>query len=278
MLSAAVAAVVAMVAMSAAGAQDAAPGTGPVPDTVGPNPTPICTDRPTKANVTCTVPGGDIQIESDVVNWTRADSGGVRTDTVFYTNPTVKYGFGTRTDLELDIAPYETVRTRSALGVDTQGGVGDLNIRLKERITADSAKTQISLIPFVKAPTARSGIGNRQWEGGFIVPVAVPLPAGLTLTLGPEIDVLADAAGSGHHASLVSLVNLSRGIGKKLTVYGEFWNSQNLDPTGTVHQYSADVAAAYAVTSTLQLDAGANFGLNRATPSTQVYVGISTRF
>lgn len=43
-------------------------------------------------------------------------------------------------------------------------------------------------------------------------------------------------------------------------------------------QVSADVAAAYLVAPTLQLDAGANFGLNRDTPDAQLYVGVSKRF
>ena len=40
----------------------------------------------------------------------------------------------------------------------------------------------------------------------------------------------------------------------------------------------ADVAIAYLLRPTLQLDLGANFGLNRLTPDEQVYVGLSTRF
>ena len=263
-------------APSPVGAQEVPPPAAPTADV--PAVTPICTDRPTKANVACTVPAGNIQIESDGINWTRTSDGGTRTDTVLYSNPTVKYGLGSHTDLEINIAPYETIHTSDSLGATTAGGVGDLYVRLKQRLTVDNAKTQISLIPFFKAPTARSSIGNRQWEGGLAVPANIPIPAGFTLTLGPELDVLADAGASGHHVSLTSLVNLSHAVGTKVTVYGEFWSSQNFDPAGTVHQYSADVAASYAVTPTLQLDIGGNFGLNRATPDVQLYVGIATRF
>jgi hypothetical protein len=38
------------------------------------------------------------------------------------------------------------------------------------------------------------------------------------------------------------------------------------------------VAATYAVSNTLQLDVGANFGLNAATPRSQLYVGVSRRW
>lgn len=241
-------------------------------------PTPICTDRPTKANVVCTVPTGGLQIEADAINWTRFSYGGVDTDAILYTNPTIKYGLGTTTDLELNIAPYETVRVHGQGTSETLGGVGDLYVRLKQQLTAPGAKTQVALIPYVKAPTARFGIGNKRWEGGVILPVIFTLPSGFYLNLGPEVDILADGDRHGHHANLVSLVNLSHAVGKKGTIYAEFWNAQNLDPAGYVSQYSADIAYAYLFSPRLQIDLGGNFGLNRFTPATQVYAGISTRF
>ena len=245
---------------------------------MAPLPTPICTDRPTKANVACTVPVGSVQIESDVLSWSRMDDAGIRSDTILYTNPTLKVGVGTHTDLELNIAPYETVRTRDNGMVDTEGGIGDLYLRLKQRLTPDSAKTQIALIPFVKTPTGRDTIGNGAWEGGIAGVANIPLPAHFTLTLGPEIDVLANDQGGGYHAGLISLVNLSHPVTKELNAYVEFWNEQELAPGGTIHQYSIDLAASYQLKKTLQLDAGINLGLNSATPETQFYLGVSKRF
>ena len=240
-------------------------------------PAPICTDRPTKANVACTVPTGAIQIEADVGNGTRNSVAGTRTDTILYMIPTIKYGLGARTDIEVSIAPYETVRTRSNGSTHKLGGIGDLYVRLKQEIADPSARTRISLIPYVKAPTAKVGIGNGKVEGGVIAPVVFTLPAGFALNFGPEVDVLADADGQGHHAQVVSLINLSKAFGKA-TLYAEFWNAQNFDPARTAHQYSADVALTYLLKPTLQIDVGGNFGLNSETPDAQLYVGISTRF
>jgi hypothetical protein len=237
--------------------------------------TPICTDRPTKANVVCTVPEGAFQIETDLVNWARNTDAGVRTDTILYTNPTLKYGLGAKTDIEVNIAPYEAVHSRAYGITDRIGGVGDLYVRVKQQLTSSSDPVQVALIPYVKAPTARFGVGNKRWEGGVIAPVIFALPKGWTLNFGPEVDVLADGDRHGHHAQLVTLANLSRSFGKS-TVYVEFWNAHNLDPAGTVHQYSADVGFAYLLTPRLQLDLGGNFGLNRFTPDTQVYLGLST--
>jgi hypothetical protein len=63
-----------------------------------------------------------------------------------------------------------------------------------------------------------------------------------------------------------------------VTLGAEVWTSQNLDPAGTVSQYSADVDAAWLVNNDTQLDCGLNLGLNRATPDLEVYFGVSRRF
>lgn len=259
---------------------DPSQGTGPLPSpNAAPVSPPICTDRPTKANVACTVPAGDVQIESDLLNWTREHQDGARQDTILYTNPTIKVGLGTHTDLEVALAPYETMRTTlPGGGHDTVGGIGDLTVRLKQRLTADNAKTQVALIPFVTAPTARSAIGAGQWQGGLIAAVNVPLPADFTLTFGPEADVLGNDDGAGHHAAVTLLTNLSHSIVKDLTGFVELWTQQNFDPAGTEHQYSLDLALAYQLGKRWEFDVGGNFGLNRMTPGTQLYLGLSTRF
>lgn len=239
--------------------------------------TPICTDRPTKANAACTVLEGKLQLETDVINWTRNTDGGVRTDVIYYTNPYLKYGLGPHTDIEVNIAPYVTARTSVGGAHDTIGGVGDLYVRLKQGLSPSDSKVQVALLPFVKAPVAKFGIGNRRWEGGVAAPIVFSLPQGFTLNFGPEIDLLADADRDGRHVQLIGVANLAKSAGKA-TFYAELWTAQNFDPAATVRQYSADVAVAYLVGPTLQLDVGGNFGLNHFTPDAQVYVGLSTRF
>ena len=239
---------------------------------------PICTDRPTKANSVCTVPAGRVQVESDLGSWTATRAPGVRTDVIVPVAPVVKFGLGPATDIQLGLAPFVTVRTRTSAGVDRVSGAGDLTVRVKQRLTAADAPVQLALLPFVKAPTARRGIGNREWEGGMSVPVQFSGPAGIAVTLGPELDVLADADGRGRHLQTVGLVNLSRQVLPRFTVAAELWGAWNQDPAGTVRQYSADAAFIYLLAPNLQLDAGGNFGLNRATPDAQLYLGVSARF
>ena len=268
-----------LLAPVAAPAQDASQGTGPQPSpNVAPVPIPICTDRPTKADVACTVPKGDVQIETDLVDWSRQSENGVRTDTVIYADPMVKLGIGTHTDVEIGLPLHQTVRTHDASGVDDRAGVGDLLLRIKQRLPADDAKTQVSIIPYVQAPTAPTGVGAGGWEGGVSVPVNVPLPLKLTLALDPTVSIVTNDQGPNHHAAVTMLAQLSHGLGKKVTLYGEFWARRDLTSVEDRQQYTIDVAASYAVTKSVQVDVGENVGLNRAAPASQLYVGLSTRF
>jgi hypothetical protein len=237
----------------------------------------ICTDRPGKGDNACTVPKGAVQFETDLLNWTQMDAKGTRTNTILYTNPTLKFGLGDSSDIQFNMAPYEEVRTRTGAVSDRIGGVGDLVVRFKQRLTSASAGTQVALLPFVKLPTARRGIGNGKVEGGVAVPVNIDLQQDFSLGFSPELDLLANESGSGRHLSLSNVVNVGKKIGK-VTVAAELWGEQDFEPSGNVHQVSADVMASWTPRPKLQFDVGANFGLNRDTPDVQLYAGVSTRF
>ena len=244
----------------------------------GPDPGPICTDRPTKSNAACTVPEGMMQVEADLFSWTRIASGPARADVLVYTNPVVKYGLGPNSDIQLSIAPLVEVRTRAGGQTASQSGFGDLTLRFKQRLSGPDEKVQVALLPFVKAPTAERGIGNGEWEGGLIVPVQVPV-GGATLTLAPQLNLLADAiAPEDRHLEFQGVVNLAVPINARTTLAGELWTSQNWDPSGTVRQYSVDAALSHLLNDEFQVDIGGNFGLNRDTPDVQLYVGVSSRF
>ena len=239
---------------------------------------PICTDRPTKSNFACTVPKGLVQIEADGFNWLSNSVGGARTDQLLFTNPTFKYGLSDSSDIQLNWVPFTRIRSRYGAGNGgTQSGGGDVTVRFKQRLTSPGGAFQLAILPFAKLPTARLGIGNGKVEGGVAVPINYSVPGGWTVTLGPQLDVLADFDGDGHHVGLTGLVNIAKQFGQ-FTFYNEIWTSQNFDPTGTVRQYSYDTSLAWLPEPTLQFDVGANIGLNANTPDLVAYVGVSTRF
>lgn len=235
--------------------------------------TPICTDRPTKANATCTVVAGAWQVEGDGVNFTRTRAGGVTSKTTAFGAATLKYGLSDNSDLQVSWTSYIESR---ATGADKITGSGDVYIRYKQALVT-GGKTSVSIIPFVKVPTAADGLGNDEVEGGVALPVSVAMD-GFTLTFGPQADLLLDADGDGRHLSITNLINLSKPVSSNVTVIGELWTNTNFDPADTITQISADAAIAWLAAPTLQFDIGGNFGLNDKTPDAQVYVGVSKRF
>ena len=241
----------------------------------------ICTDRPTKSNYACTVDQGHFQYEADIANGSSFHQDGVTTTTWLIINPTIKYGLTPTIDLEANFSPFESIRTHDRNGSTTQdvSGVSDLYLRMKYNfLTTENGIWQATILPYIKAPTAPTGVGNGAVEGGLILPVNYKLSDTLTLTTVPELDFLKNAVDDGRHANTAQLINLGWSLPGNFTLYGELWGDWNMDPTGTVSQASADTALAYGVTPYLQLDVGMNFGLNKNTPNVQGYIGISQKF
>jgi hypothetical protein len=236
----------------------------------------ICTDRPTKANVPCTVPWGMWQLETDIGNWTHDAHGGGSTDTLYFFDPYIKYGLSPRADIEINWAPAVLVHTRSNGENHTFRGMGDIYLRLKDSLYSGDVFNASSILS-VKAPTASRGIGNGRWEAGMIFSMSVTIGGKLILTADPELDALANADGQGRHLSMTNLINMTYPLTGKLSIEVEYWRQDNHAPTGHIKQASSDIAFIYLVTPRLQLDLGANAGMNRATPNEQLYVGLSYR-
>ncbi len=238
---------------------------------------PVCTDRPTRANAVCTVPAGRVQVEADAVSYTRDTGGGVTSETLAAAAVVLKRGIDARSDVELGWTAWQESEIDTGTRRARTGGIGDLVLRYKRRLTSGDAAIGVSAIPYVKLPSAPAGIGNERLEGGLILPVSLGLPGGVGLTLGPEIDLLAEADGSGTRINLTNLVNLSRSFGR-LTLYAEYWTANDFAAEIDGDQSSADVAASWLFTPDFQVDAGANFGLDEQSPDYQVYLGVAKRF
>jgi hypothetical protein len=239
---------------------------------------PICADRPAKGNAVCTVPAGKVQVETGAIDWSLTKAAGARSELTTLGSSFVKYGLSDGSDLEVGFTPYARLTVRDGGSRSHVSGFGDVVVRFKHRLTRDGARVQAGIIPFVKVPTAKSGLGNDKWEGGLAVPVTFALAGAATMTLGPELDVLADADGNGHHLATVQLVNFGLPVADRLSFAAELWTNFNFDPAGTVRQASADAALAYALSNDAQADVGANFGLTRDTADAELYGGVSVRF
>lgn len=240
---------------------------------------PICAARPGKSTPACTVPAGRFQIETGLADWTLQKDAGERDTSLVIGETTFKYGLTDRSDIEVDVTPWQRATSKVGGVHDRASGFGDVTVGYKQQIMASDASVQAAILPVVKIPTAKHSLGDGKWEAGLLIPIGLsiarsPLSVGLT----PEIDWAADGDGHGHHAAMAQVVSLGLAANDKLNLSAELWAQWDWDPAGTGKQASADGSIAYLVNDDVQLDAGANFGLNKQTPDIEIYTGISERF
>jgi Putative MetA-pathway of phenol degradation len=206
------------------------------------------TDRPPKANVPFTVDAGHFQYETDIVNLGFNQlNGSAHTDTFLVPNPTFKLGLTNNVDVEINTPAGIGVHSfDAATGASTTiWGVNDVFLRTKINLWGnDGGASAFALIPFVKLPTAPTGIGNGAVEEGVIAPLSVSLPKGFTVLFNSEIDLLKNIAGSGRHTNFINLVTFSHELVKDVTLYVEGWSDYNNDPVQKTTQYSFDLAVA----------------------------------
>jgi hypothetical protein len=243
---------------------------------------PLCPDRPGKGTSPCTLDPGHFQIEIDAYDTTTQRSGGVSNRVTIIGNPTLKYGLTGTVDIEASLAPYLEQSTHDATSRQAVNGQGDLTLRTKWNFMGDGENGPLSAViePFVKIATATRGLGNGATEGGILLPLAYDLGNSWSLSSTPEVDILLNGSGSGRHATAIDVIGLARALNGGMTLGAEVWTSQDFDPRGTTSQYSFDLDAALqpSLAPNLQLDTGVNFGLNKNTPDTQFYLGVSQRF
>jgi hypothetical protein len=238
---------------------------------------PLCTDRPTKSTGTCTADSGHVQIESDLVSFSQSREGDVTATTWVLLNPTIKYGVTDSMDVEAAAALAVESRTSNAHISDSTSGIGDLYLKVKQRFALNE-QTDIALMPVVKLPTARRGVGNGAVEWGLLTPLIVRLNDDWTLNLSPEIDRLRNLSGTGYHTASAQLVNLGRSLPHDFSISFEWWTGWDSDPSGSTRQASFDVGLAWLASRDVQFDIGINRGLNAATARVQAYLGIAKRY
>ncbi len=236
---------------------------------------PFCADRPGKATPPCILDAGHLQLETALADAVFQRAPGQHEDITAYGASELRLGLTPRLEVE---AAWSPVIVDHARGVHTTTGSGDATFGLRYSLT-DPAKDgpQVSAQPYVNAPTATHGLGEGGWSGGFRAPVSAPLPKGFSLGFTPQLDIVRNAAGGGTHAAESATVSLSRAFGDT-TLGAEAWGENNSAPGRTTRQASFDLFVAQLVGKDNQLDAGANFGLNHATPTSEIYVGVSRRF
>ena len=143
---------------------------------------PICTDRPGKSSSTCTVPKGMWQAETGIGDWSLTEARGTRSTSLAIGSTAVKYGLSDDLHVEVGFSPYIRNRERSDGERTTDGGFGDVTVKVKQRLTVADAALTAALVPFVKLPTASNDVGNGKAEGGLVVALSWSLSETVSLS------------------------------------------------------------------------------------------------
>lgn len=243
----------------------------------------MSTDRPDQTESAYTVDAGHFQIEMDFANATfdtdRSGGGKVRTRSVNYGSVNLKAGLLNDVDIQFVLDPYveSRIKDRVTGAVEKASGFGDVQTRLKINLWGnDGGPTALAIMPFVKWPLSASGLRNGKTEGGIIIPLAIALPAGWNTTLMTEFDFVRSDDG-GYDTEFVNSITFSHDIAGNLGGYLEFFSVTGSAP-GFDWIGQADLGFTYAVSDNAVLDFGCNFGVTKAAPDFNPFIGFSIRF
>jgi hypothetical protein len=241
----------------------------------------LCSERPGLDTPACTVDAGHLQIEVGMGDWTLDKQAGSRTDTIVAGAISARYGVGDTTEIRLGWNAYGHSRTRdTATGaVDRLSGTGDVTIGFKQNLMSPSGDGfSLAVLPELSLPTGKTGIGAGDWGAGVTIPVSYDLTEKLTLESMPEIDAAVDSDGKGRHAAYGSAAGLDYKFSDSWSMSVEGQLIRDQDPDGHFTRALAGAFVAWKPKSRIQFDAGAQAGLNHATPDLELYFGVSRKF
>ena len=247
-------------------------------DDAAPQARELSTDRPDKTESAFTVPAGRWQVEADAFIF-RLDEHGTdaaiaRTTAWSAGAVNLKLGITERLDLQFILPAWSEQERKFTDGHRERArGWSDLAIRAKLNLFGnDRGAMAMALMPFLSLPTAGGAFGSHGVEGGLIVPFATKLGGGWDLGTMVEGDLRREDRRA-TFAGIAS-VTVSHDITERLGGYVEWWNEWTRPGWASTF----DVGLTFRITPSVQLDAGANFGLTRSADDLVVFTGISVRY
>ena len=241
----------------------------------------FCPDRPGLGTPPCTIDKGHFDVERGVADWTLDRTSDSRTDSIEAGQLLVRIGLADSLEAQIGWTAFGHVRSRDrATGaVDSASGVGDLSVALRQNLASpDGSNFSLAVMPFATLPTGNAVLGAGDWTAGLLVPASYDLGGGVQLGLTAQVEAAADEDRDGRHLAYGAVAGLSLPLSDALGATFEIAGTRDKDPSGHSTEWLAGLSAGWLVRDDLQLDAGANIGLNAAAPDLQLYVGISRRF
>lgn len=241
----------------------------------------LCSDRPGLGTPACTVAPGEVVGELGLADWTREKSAEARIDTVLAGDALVRIGLTPSLEGQIGWTAFGHVRERDRVsGTVAKGAdIGDVMLALRQNLrNPDGSGLSVAVMGYASLPVGGAPIGAGDWGAGLLLPVSFELGEGLSLGLTPQIDAAVDSDGEGRHLGFGSVAGLDFALGDSLTVTAEVSLYRDRDPEGHNTQALAGLSVGWRRDDDTQFDAGANLGLNAASPDSQIYLGVTRRF
>jgi hypothetical protein len=241
----------------------------------------FCPDRPGLGTPPCTIDAGRVAVELGLADWTLDRTPGSRTDTIEAGQLLVRVGLTDSLEAQIGWTAFGHLRERDrATGsVERMSGVGDLTVALRQNLAnPDGSGFSAAVMPYATLPIGNEAIGAGEWTAGVLLPLSYELEGGVQLGVTAQVEAAADGDRDGRHLAYGGVAGLSLPLSEALGVTVELAATRDNDPSGHATEWLAGLSAGWMVRDGLQLDAGANIGLDATAPDLQLYLGVARRF
>ncbi len=238
----------------------------------------LCGDRPGLGSSTCIVDAGHVQVETGL-SWTRTDGFREREDVFLAGDTLLRLGLDDRTEVQLGFTAFGYARTRTAVSVDEESGIGDVTLALRRNLmSSDGSGTNAAVQAYATLPTGGEAVGAGDWSAGILLPFGFDLSDTLSVAFTPQASIEPDSDGEGHHASFGGSAGVGMTLSDRVGAAVDLAIIHDDDPAGSSTEALLGLSLTLGLSGNVQIDAGLNLGLNDDSPDTELYAGIVTRF
>jgi hypothetical protein len=240
-----------------------------------------CSDRPGIGTPACTMAPGEGSLEIGLGDWTLDRDSEQRQDTFLIGDGLLRYGIADHAEVQVGWTALGFARSRDRLtgAVEHRSGTGDFKLALRRNlVNPDGSGLSVALMPFVTLPVEREPIGEGDWSAGILVPLSYELTDTWSIATTSEIDAAVDGDGHGRHLAFNEVVGASAKLSDTVSATAEYAITFDRDPLDRHVEHVSGVSLGWLPAQNLQLDLGANLGLDHDADTAEVYFGVSQRF